>query len=101
MVKCRINDVSILIILHGPWLNRYSDAYFDISESLLQYTNFLLCNLLWLCIFSTCSVVLHYLTYKCKRHQIDRKNFWCCDGFIATPEIGDIRVNVSTFDSLR
>ncbi|KAG2108046.1 PIF1-like helicase-domain-containing protein [Suillus discolor] len=28
------------------------------------------------------------------RYQIDRKNFWRYDGFIATPELGDIRVNV-------
>ncbi|KAG2068496.1 hypothetical protein BDR04DRAFT_769006 [Suillus decipiens] len=31
------------------------------------------------------------------RYQIDKKNYWRCDGFIATPEIGDIRVNVFTF----
>jgi hypothetical protein len=31
------------------------------------------------------------------RYQIDRKNYWRYDAFIATPEIGDIRVNVFTF----
>ncbi|KAG2069800.1 hypothetical protein BDR04DRAFT_1101067 [Suillus decipiens] len=31
------------------------------------------------------------------RYQIDGKNFLRYDGFIATPEIGDIRVNVFTF----
>ncbi|KAG2083892.1 hypothetical protein BD769DRAFT_1540249 [Suillus cothurnatus] len=30
------------------------------------------------------------------RYQIDRKNYWSYDAFIATPEIGDIRVNVFT-----
>ncbi|KAG1870588.1 hypothetical protein DFJ58DRAFT_910965 [Suillus subalutaceus] len=33
------------------------------------------------------------------RYQIDKKNFWRYDGFIATPEIGDIRVNVFTFNA--
>jgi hypothetical protein len=32
-----------------------------------------------------------------RRYQIDRKNYWCYDTFIVTPEIGDIRVNVFTF----
>jgi hypothetical protein len=27
------------------------------------------------------------------RYQIDRKNYWLYDALIATPEIGDIRVN--------
>jgi hypothetical protein len=31
------------------------------------------------------------------RYQIARKNYWRYDAFIATPEIGDIRVNVFTF----
>jgi hypothetical protein len=31
------------------------------------------------------------------RYQIDRKNYWRYDAFIATPEIGDIRVNEFTF----
>jgi hypothetical protein len=33
------------------------------------------------------------------RYQIDRKNYWRYDAFIATPEIGDIRVNVFTFNA--
>ncbi|KAG1857635.1 hypothetical protein C8R48DRAFT_775554 [Suillus tomentosus] len=32
-------------------------------------------------------------------YQIDRKNFWRYDRFIATPELGDIRVNVFTFSA--
>ncbi|KAG2142179.1 hypothetical protein BD769DRAFT_1426089 [Suillus cothurnatus] len=31
------------------------------------------------------------------RYQIARKNYWHYDAFIATPEIGDICVNVFTF----
>jgi len=31
------------------------------------------------------------------RYQIARKNYWRYDAFIATPEIGDIRVNLFTF----
>ncbi|KAG2358142.1 hypothetical protein BDR07DRAFT_1418454 [Suillus spraguei] len=31
------------------------------------------------------------------RYQIDKKNYWRCDGFIATLEMGDIRVIVFTF----
>ncbi|KAG2137660.1 hypothetical protein BD769DRAFT_1435274 [Suillus cothurnatus] len=30
------------------------------------------------------------------RYHIDRKIYWRYDAFIATPEIGDIRVNVFT-----
>ncbi|KAG2360544.1 hypothetical protein BDR07DRAFT_1486863 [Suillus spraguei] len=33
------------------------------------------------------------------RYQIDRKNFWRYDGFMATPELGDIHVNVFTFSA--
>ncbi|KAG2360236.1 hypothetical protein BDR07DRAFT_1413089 [Suillus spraguei] len=31
------------------------------------------------------------------RYQIDKNNYWRYNGFIATPEMGDIRVNVFTF----
>ncbi|KAG2038918.1 hypothetical protein BDR03DRAFT_270912 [Suillus americanus] len=33
------------------------------------------------------------------RYQIDKKNFWRYDGFLATPEIEDIRVYVFTFSA--
>ncbi|KAG2363099.1 hypothetical protein BDR07DRAFT_1460512 [Suillus spraguei] len=33
------------------------------------------------------------------RYQIDKKNYWLYDGFIATLKMGDIRVNVFTFDA--
>ncbi|KAG2105469.1 uncharacterized protein F5147DRAFT_838078 [Suillus discolor] len=31
------------------------------------------------------------------RYQIDKKNYWRHDAFIATPELGDVRINVFTF----
>ncbi|KAG2043132.1 hypothetical protein BDR03DRAFT_501334 [Suillus americanus] len=60
------------------------------------YGSFLKATLLW-------RPLLHFtalLVFKIingSRYQIDKKNFWRYDGFIATSEIGDIRVNIFTF----